>query len=645
MDSELGELRKNDSVTLKLEPTAMRLFMYLVEHADRVVSVEELLDRVWPNVVVSPDSVYAAIAALRRILGDDSKQPRYVANFVRRGYRLIAPISVWNDLDTDVKTRATASQLALLPVSGGSSMATQSAPPDSGIPDSSYTGALAVRLRMAAVVGLATLVIIAGGLAARNMRNKPAASVTVPALLAGASERSIAVLAFVDMSEKHDQEYFGDGMAEELIDQLSQLGELRVISRTSAFHFKARSDDARTIGAQLSVAHILEGSVRRSGDRLRVAIQLIDASDGSTRWSQSYERPADDVFTVQDDIAKDVVQALKGKLVVVPTQQQASTENIVAHNLLLEGRFFQERWAPGDSERAVASYQRALQIDPAYPNAWTELAWVTLWQAWYGDEKVQPADYDNARRAALKAIELRPDLALAHATRGWSETVLGLNWEVADSEFAKALELEPQNMRALYGKGMLARILRKNDESLRYYRAALDRDPINAFALQGFSSTLIAAGRTAEAVQSARKALEISPNIEAGHWYLGYAHLSNGELEAAHREIQLEPIEYLRFAGDALTAHARRDSRASDAALRSLLANTNPHKAYYLAAVYAATGDIKAAVAWLELARAAGTGLFAEASGDPAFNSIRNSPEFVSFLHRARLPTSVKRLD
>jgi TolB-like protein len=367
--------------------------------------------------------------------------------------------------------------------------------------DSGRTKARTVRPPLPAIVGLAALAIVAGWFGVRSILQSRHTSSTTDIGLAAinvVNQKSIAVLAFVDMSEKHDQEYFGDGMAEELIDQLAQLTELRVISRTSAFQFKAKSDDARVIGASLTVANILEGSVRRSGDRLRVVVQLVNASDGANRWSHSYDRSANDIFKVQDEIAKDVVQALKIKLLGTLSQRQPPTENLAAHNLLLEGRFFQERWGPGDSQRAIAAYEGAIKADPSYALAWAELSWAKMW--------LIPGDYADATRAALRAIELRPDLAQAHATRGWYESLFGYDWDLADAEFNKALALEPQNMRALYGKGRLARVLRKYDESIRYYQAAIERDPVSGFTISGLSSTFIAAGRTAEAVAVAHKA-------------------------------------------------------------------------------------------------------------------------------------------
>jgi TolB-like protein/tetratricopeptide (TPR) repeat protein len=446
------------------------------------------------------------------------------------------------------------------------------------------------------------------------------------------SEKSIAVLPFTDMSEKKDQEYFGDGMAEELIDRLAQVAELRVISRTSAFQFKGKSEDVRSIGSKLSVGSILEGSVRRSGNRLRIAVQLVNASDGAHRWSQSYDRNAKDVFTVQDEIANEVVQALKIRLIGTLSRERAPTENMSAHNLLLEGRFFQERWAAGDSERAVVSYERALKEDPSYALAWAELSWALLWQRTSG------GNYERAVRAATKAVELRPDLAQAHATWGWCESLRGYNWALADAEFNKALALEPQNMRAIYGKGRLARVLRRNDDSLRYYHAALERDPVNAFATQGLSTTLVANGQAAEAVQYARRALDISPSIQEGHFYLGYALFWNGELENAMREMRLEGLGAEHFAGIALIEHARSQPAAADAALRELLAIEGGGKAYRVAAVYAMRGDAKSAVAWLERARTVRENWLAEVTTDPAFKAIRGDPEVVAFMRKMKLP-------
>jgi TolB-like protein/Tfp pilus assembly protein PilF len=443
-------------------------------------------------------------------------------------------------------------------------------------------------------------------------------------------EKSIAVLPFVDMSEKHDQEYFSDGLSEELIDLLTKVPELRVPARTSSFSFKGKSDDIATIAQRLRVEHVLEGSVRKAGDVIRVTAQLIRADNGYHLWSETYDRHLKDVFKVQDQIASEVVQALKLKLVGPIGHDTASTENVSAHNLLLQGRYFQERWAKGDSERAILSFQQALNEDPHYALAWTELAWALLWQL--------PWDYERTTAAAVKAIELQPDLALAHATRGWCASLRGYDWALAVSELDKALALEPENMRALYGKGRLARVLRRFDESIRYYEAAIEQDPINPNPMDGLSATLVAVGRSEEAVQFARRALEISPNIQWGHWYLARALFHRGQLDAALREAQLEPVSSLRLSSIALIERARHHPEAADAALRELLTTNDPDKTFQVARVYADRGDTQAAVTWLEQTRAMRAGWLGEVSGDPVFQPIRGDVRFAAFLRKINLP-------
>ena len=459
----------------------------------------------------------------------------------------------------------------------------------------------------------------------------PPASTHSPAT----AEKSIAVLPFADMSEKRDQEYLADGLAEELLDLLAKTPGLHVIARTSSFSFKGKSDDIPTIASKLKVENVLEGSVRRSGNRLRVTTQLVRAENGEHIWSETYDREMQDLFKVQDDIAKEVVQALKERLAVVSAAEEAPTESMIAHNFVLEGRFFADRWAPGDSERAITSFESAIKEDPNYAFAWAELSWAEIW-SW--PERGGADLYQRATQAASRAIELRPDLAQAHAARGWCESLIGFDWAVADMEFGKALALDPQNLRALYGKGRLARVLRRTDESLHYYQVVLDRDPVNAFAMQGLVSTYLALGKTADAVRAARKAFDLSPSSQFAHWYLGSALLWNGELEAALVEMRLEPSKSHSLSGVALIEQARHNRDAADVALRDLLAIGEVPKPYFVAEVYAARGDSKTAIAWLERAREARLGAFGEVNADPAFNAIRGDPAFVAYLHRIKLP-------
>src|SRR5882762_2603905 len=276
VDPALDEISRNGK-TVKLEPRAMQLLVCLAEHAGQVVSVEQLLDAVWKDVIVTPDSVYQAVAGLRRAFAVGTEEPAYIVNVLRRGYRLVAPVSIWIDPipDSMAKAPAARSDESASPRNESIESWAAAVPvaPQDGTSDSGQTKARTVRRLLPAIAGFAALAIVAGWFTVRTILQSRHTPLTTESVATNVvRQESIAVLAFVDMSEKHDQEYFGDGMAEELIDQLAQLAELRVISRTSAFQFKAKSDDVRVIGARLSVANILEGSVRRSGDRLRVVV-------------------------------------------------------------------------------------------------------------------------------------------------------------------------------------------------------------------------------------------------------------------------------------------------------------------------------------------------------------------------------------
>ena len=298
----------------------MQLLVCLAQHAGQVASVEELLDQVWTGVVVTPDSVYHAVANLRKTLGDDVREPEYIATVPRRGYRLVAPVSPWTDVASAADAAAAAAR-----ASGGASLP-----------------ALRAGLRqprLAGVLAVAVLALLGYLLVARLWLTKPAASTLAPAVTTTLNDKSIAVLPFVDLSAKHDQEYFSDGLSEEIIDHLSHVQDLKVIARTSSFQFKGKSDDVRTIGRELGVSNLLEGSVRTSGDSFRVTAQLIRVADGSNRWSQSYDARMGDIFKIQDAIATSVSNALGGAMTLPgrgrpdPHAQHRSVQRLLARKI------------------------------------------------------------------------------------------------------------------------------------------------------------------------------------------------------------------------------------------------------------------------------------------------------------------------
>ncbi len=321
--------------TQKLEPRAMRLLMCLANSAGEVVSVDRLLTEVWAGVVVGSASVYEAVSQLRKILGDIDPQPTYIATIPRKGYRLIAKV-----------------QGATGPAHTPQA---QAVPPTTAPPRRVWVVAGAfVALALAAAYFLGDNAWRSKITAAK--RETPAAAVTV-------SADSIAVLPFADMSEKKDQEYFADGMAEELINHLSRSPGLKVIARTSSFQFKGRNEDVRSIADRLGVAHLLEGSVRKAGQELRVTTQLIRASDGVQLWSQTYDRNLVDIFKVQDEISESVAKALNATLVV--TDQPLGKEtDVEAYNLVSGGQLLQ---GPKDQGRCRESHPALQKGDRHQP--------------------------------------------------------------------------------------------------------------------------------------------------------------------------------------------------------------------------------------------------------------------------------------
>jgi TolB-like protein/DNA-binding winged helix-turn-helix (wHTH) protein len=308
--------------TIKLERRILQLLLCLAEQPGRTLSVEELLDRVWAGVVVTPDSVYHAVATLRRILGDDSKEPNYIANTPRRGYSLIAPVGPWVDEPLEAGAPAVPAPAA------ATTKASMAGP------------RLLWRVAMAAgaalMVGLSFLAID------KYLPVRSVAQKLPPAQVTGSAKaerrefpaKSIAVLPFVDLSEKKDQQYFADGMSEEIIDRLAKAPNLRVPARTSSFYFRGRSGNVADIAGALGVANVLEGSVRVSGKRLRVTARLVRTDDGYQVWSQSYDRELRDIFEVQDELAAAIASTLQISLAGGPVnRERGGTRNLDAYQL------------------------------------------------------------------------------------------------------------------------------------------------------------------------------------------------------------------------------------------------------------------------------------------------------------------------
>jgi TolB-like protein len=473
----------------------------------------------------------------------------------------------------------------------------------------------------------------------RVVEEKPVAA-PVPATVTvsrAIPEKSVAVLPFVDMSEKKDQEYFSDGLSEELIDRLTKIPDLRVPARTSSFYFKGKQATIADIAKALSVSHVLEGSVRKSGKSLRITAQLIRVDNGYHLWSETYDKKLDDIFKMQDEIAAAVVKALKVSLLegAVP-QSQPSTD---AYALYLQGRAMIRRASTqAEWEKAVDYFQKAVSVDPRFATAWAWLAHARCDQVVWGVVDQQVVSIE-AHRAADRAFALNPNLADAHAAMGRIHYNFDWNWEAAAAEFKKAHELDPADAGSAKVLADVLFQLGSDDKTIiSLYQHAIDLDPVNDryFFTLGFYDLYMS--RLPEAEASVRKALDLNPTHWEYHAGLGGILLARGDLKQALAEFQREPDESARRQGAALAYHALGRKEEADAALTEAERKDAAIGAYGIAEIYAYRGEINQAFAWLDRAYRQRDAGLPSTNRDPLLKNLRPDPRYTAFLRKMKLP-------
>jgi serine/threonine protein kinase/tetratricopeptide (TPR) repeat protein len=402
------------------------------------------------------------------------------------------------------------------------------------------------KLLIGGVVSIAVLAVAAGvWLTASRMRSD--------ATSGSAATTSIAVMPFVNMSSDKEQEYFSDGLSEELLNQLARIQGLRVAARTSSFQFKGRNEDLRAIARKLNVGNILEGSVRKEGTRVRITAELINAKDGFHIWSETYDRDLNDVFAVQEDIARSVTSSLKVKLVGgTPTAAiTAETRNPEAYNAYLQGRYFFERRDQESLDKALGYFEQAIKLDSSFALAWAQVAWVRANQADRGYLPTKDG-YEKARAAAEKALALDPNLADANSAFGWIKATYDWDWAAADAYYQRALSLEPGNAAVVRAAGGLAATLGRLDEALALHRRAVELDPLSAAARMNLGTYAYYSGQFDEAMAAFRKTIELSPAIPVVHHDLARVYLAQKHPQKALSEIEQEPNPVWKLFGQAI---------------------------------------------------------------------------------------------
>ena len=459
---------------------------------------------------------------------------------------------------------------------------------------------------------------------------------------AGPRPPSVAVLPFLNLSADPENEYFADGITEDVIAHLSKIRALKVISRTSVMAFKQREQSLREIGARLEVATLLEGSVRRAGDRVRIVAQLIDAESDRHLWAETYDRRLTDVFAIQTDVALQIAAALKAEL--SPDEKsrlhQEPTSDLQAYQLYLQGRHCYLRYTAEGSRRGIEYFEQAVAKDPNYALAYAALAMVYTELAETGSLRPGEA-YARARDASAKALALDLGLGEAHCMLAYITAVCDFNWVSAEQEFKRALELTPNSADTydLYGRMCLA--LERNDEALAMERRAQELDPLAHRA--DVARALLRAGRYDEALQAATHAVELDPHYARGHATLGWAYLKKGIVKQGVAELEiavsLSPGDTLWLAQLGQAYGMVGDVARARNVLHQLeeLSRQRFVSPYHIAFVYTGLGEQDSAMDWLERAYEDRSGPVYSVKGSFLFTTLHAHPRFIALLRKMNL--------
>ena len=514
-----------------------------------------------------------------------------------------------------------------------------SSPAQASAPAAPATGARTdTRSRQGSILAIAAVAALALGYFGIDRWVLPKRAVS------GAGSKSVAVLPLKNESGDPNQQYFTDGISEDLITALSQVPGLRVIGRTSSFHFRDSNEDSKSIGEKLGVAHLIEGSVRRAGNTVRVSAELINAADGTTQWSDRYDRSYGDLFALQDEITRAVATALKAKLLAGGSGEAQSDRppsgKLEAYTALLQGRFYAQRSNEAGFRKAIDQFSSAAQLDPDYALAWSELARALdgLAENYMGGSAAQQT-YAKAQAAAERALALAPDLAAPHVAQGYLLQRVGFDSRGARTEFERAVQLAPEDLEAKFALGNQLASVGEVERAVELTRQVLITDPMNSRRLNWLAIYLIALGRLDEAEHAARKAIELSPDSDSYAATLTEIAVQRGDARAAATTAERSPPGSWRTIALAWAYQIGPDRAAADAALKTLIDEQGDESAFQVAEVYALRNEADKTFEWLEHAwttRDPGiTGLL----HDPWIARYRSDPRFAAFCKNVGLPT------
>ncbi len=608
---------------VSLTPKAFDVLLFLAQNPHRLVTKEELLQAVWGDIFVEEGNLTQYISQLRKVL-DNSEDSRLIVTIARKGYQFTGDVAVAEAADTGRQA------VVQVPAADSSRADTL---PALEFPTKEATSRTPKHWRKTAVVGASALIlVVVGYMSWRHFR---------PGAPPRSEKLMLAVLPFQNLTGDPQREYLADGLTEETISQLGRLNpkQLGVIARTSVMGYKHGDQRLDQIGRDLSVQYVLESSLRGSKDHMRITAQLIQVKDQSHLWSQDYDYRAQDILSVQDDVAKAVAREIELRL---SPQQEAELArprpvNPGAFDAYLQGRYFFTRNGSEDADKAAMYYERATQLDPSYA-----LAWVGLSRARYRQSYRARIPAEEGRRLAREAVEralaLNPNLAEAHGQMGLLKLIVDLDWVGADASFQRAVALAPGNPDIALQASYLPAAFGRFEEALELGRRAVELDPLNASSRENLGQLRFFMGRYDEAAADFKKALELNPDARISHFFGSLTYVMKGRAQDALAEIEGERNDQFRLQIYAIAYHALGREKESDAAFSELIAKYHTVSAYPIAEVYAFRNQPDQAFEWLERAYAQRDGALPLTNEDPLLKSLHSDPRYAAFLKKIRLP-------
>jgi TolB-like protein/DNA-binding winged helix-turn-helix (wHTH) protein/Tfp pilus assembly protein PilF len=597
-----------DDGVVPLTPKALDTLLVLVENRGQLLTKDELLERVWPGTFVEEVTLAKNISTLRKALGEPPEGGEYIETHSKRGYRFVAEVHA-------IEREASAAPSASPAETPAPAAAPSARPP---------------AWRVSAAVLAAVLLVTGAALWYRGR------SLATPAN----GKIMLAVLPFENLSGDPAQEYFSSGLTEEMITQLGRLdpGRLGVIARTSAMQYKDAHKDVRQIGSELGVDYLLEGSVRREGNRVRISAQLIQVRDQSHQWAADYDRDLRDILALQSEVAGAIAQQIR--LQLTPEQharlQNARTLNAEAYESYLKGRFFWNKRTVEGHQKAIEYFQKAVALDPNYAQAYAGLADAyALLGSWANPVMPRGEAMGQARAAAQKALSLDDSLSDAHASLGFVKMHYDWDFAGAEKEFQRAIALNPGYATAHHWYAYDLAALARLDEALAEVRRAQQADPLSVIISRDVGEMLLFAGRDDEAIAQCRKTLEMDPNFGHAHLLLAWAYHHKGQSKEF-----MEELEKVARAGQEHAQGVFYALQGKRAEAHRVLARfgKNYGSALDTAAVYVYLGEKDRAFALLEKALGERVGGLIIMRVTPEWEPIRSDPRFEQLARRVGLP-------